>query len=458
MTTHNNKQLTALLGVFASLATLLASCGGFEKVDDPVARHLVLITVDTWRGDHFLQSRANQRLTPYLEEFAKHSIVYSQASSVSNCTSPGVAGILTGMLPQHTGVIANSHFFPDQVPALASTLSRNGFVTAAFISNPVLNKRYGFGRGFDTYRMLRGGKPKRKAPAALITTFALAWIDQHDATDERLFLWLHYLEPHGPYDPPPATLELFPKEAFEAPRQIPLRSVGDQRGLGAVPYYQQSTSAEYPHDGREYLSRYAAEIRSLDHDLNELFGGLEERGISQDAVLVLTSDHGEALAGDHGYFFSHGDLLTEDQTHVPLMLSYPGCAGGTVSDRPVSTMDIAPTVLNLLGVPTESKLDGRDLLSVRAESVPRTVATQAPKQISIRRGSWKLAWHQEGTLRLFHIDSDPNELQDVAKKNPKVVAELRAELNRLRTTKPLAHPPHRQVNLVQEARPIIPGQ
>ncbi|MGE4606061.1 MAG: sulfatase-like hydrolase/transferase [Myxococcota bacterium] len=225
-----------------------------------------------------------------------------------------------------------------------------------------------------------------------------------------------------------------------------------------MPYYQQSTSAEYPHDGREYLSRYAAEVRSLDHDLNELFGGLEERGISQDAVLVLTSDHGEALAGDHGYFFSHGDLLTEDQTHVPLMLSYPGCAGGTVSDRPVSTMDIAPTVLNLLGVPTESKLDGRDLLSVRAESVPRTVATQAPKQISIRRGSWKLAWHQEGTLRLFHIDSDPNELQDVAKKNPKVVAELRAELNRLRTTKPLAHPPHRQVNLVQGARPIIPGQ
>ncbi len=234
MTTHNNARLAALLGVFASLATLLASCGGTEKLIDPVARHLVLITVDTWRGDHFLQSRADHRLTPYLDEFAKKSIVYSKASSVSNCTSPGVAGILTGLLPQRTGVINNAHFFPEEVPALASTLSRNGFVTVAFISNPVLNKRYGFGRGFDTYRVLRRAKPQHKARAPQITKYALTWLDRREATDERVFLWLHYLEPHGPYEPPPETLELFPKEAFEAPRQIPLRSAHSVKTLSSL--------------------------------------------------------------------------------------------------------------------------------------------------------------------------------------------------------------------------------
>jgi arylsulfatase len=387
------------LGVLL-LAGPAAGCGREAEH----ARGLVLVTVDTYRADHFLEERAGQALTPHLAEFAARAERFASAHSVSNCTTPGTAGILTGLLPRRSGVVSNLNVLPGRLASLATRLRAAGFRTGAVVSNPVLRPGTGFENGFDQYRFLRSDEEDRpgKPRAARVNAAALEWLDAL-ASGARFFLWVHYMEPHGPYDPRPELRELFPREAFEAPRDVPLHD--DNGGLGGIPRYQQKPiPTDRVRDAREYLSRYAGEVRALDADLGDFLGELDERGLLAASVVVLTADHGEALAGDAGYFFSHDNGLTQDQIHVPLLLAYPGCMPGAVHERAVSTVDVLPTVLPLLGLEATGELDGLDLL----QDVEREAVSQIATATAVRSGPWTLVWSGGGEAELFDLSGgDP---------------------------------------------------
>lgn len=385
------------LGWVAVLASaiLAVACGG--KAGG--ARNLILITVDTYRADHFLEERAGQALTPRLAAFAARAERFLNAQSVSNCTTPGVAGILTGLLPRRSGVVGNKHVLPSTLPDLATRLRAAGFRTAAVVSNPVLRPGTGFENGFGEYRFLRSEEETRpgKPRAARVNEAALDWLDALPG-DERFFLWAHYMEPHGPYAPEPELRALFPREAFEAPHDVPL--LDDDSGLGGIPRYQQrGVPPDVAQDARDYLARYAGEVRALDADLGDFLAELEERGLLAASVVVLTSDHGEALAGDAGYFFSHDNGLTQDQIHVPLLLAFPGCTAGAVHAEPVSTVDIVPTVLRLLAVEMPGEVDGVDLARVDRPAVVSQIASAT----AVRSGSWKLIRSAGGGAELFDL-------------------------------------------------------
>jgi len=422
------------------LAVLLAVglVAGCRRQPDR-ARNLILITVDTYRADHLLEERAGRALTPRLATFAARAERFMNAHSVSNCTTPGVAGILTGLLPRRSGVFSNKQLLPARLPNLATWLRAAGFRTAAVVSNPVLRPGTGFESGFEEYRFLRSEEKARpgKPRAARVNEAALDWLAALPE-GERFFLWAHYMEPHGPYDPRPELRELFPREAFEGQRDVPL--LDDDSGLGGIPLYQQrSVSAEVIRDARDYLSRYAGEVRALDADLGDFLAELEERGLLSSSVVVLTSDHGEALVDDAGYFFSHDNGLTQDQIHVPLLLAFPSCTGGAVHDEPVSTVDIVPTVLRLLGTGMPGELDGVDL----AQDVRPGVVSQIASETAVRSGAWKLIRSVGGGAELVDLSRGDPGLSSGEDAPPAVRRRLEEMLREVEKRPPLESPVER---------------
>ena len=422
----NPLRVTFPIAASLLLASFVLGCGNERSGSGPEVRNLILISVDTWRADHFLTARSGTPLTPELAAFAERSLVFSDATSVGNATSPGVAGIFTGLLPHRSGVVVNSHVLPDTLPTLATVLDREGFRTAAFVANPVLDVGYGFERGFDHYESVRPGPGANKARADALSHRAVDWLEAHAGPD-RVFLWLHYMEPHGPYRPPPEQRALFALDGFGAPRNRNLLPPGDNSGQGGIPHYQWGYLAPAPVDARDYLGRYAGEVRFADQEIGRLLQHVERKGFLDESVVVLTSDHGEALDDDNGFFFSHGNELTQDQVHVPLLIYYPGCEGGRGVGRPVSTVDILPTVLGLLGVSEPVDIDGVDLLRERAS----TVMSLTRQEVALREGPWKLRMQKGGGYRLVNLRRAPRASEGAPLESTKRIRALRARLHKL---------------------------
>jgi arylsulfatase A-like enzyme len=437
-------------GLALALALLVLAGGTPGCAQEPAlarAQNLFLITADTWRGDHLLGERAGQPLTPELDAFSSRSLRFTTASSVSTETSPGVAGILTGLFPHRAGVIYNLHILPATVPTLASVLRKAGFATAAWVANPVIRSDFGFGRGFGDFEFLHRRPPQHKARAEELSRRAREWL-QEQSGEQRVFAWLHYMDPHGPYEPPAEQRALFPVEAFDAQPKIALLPEGNDTGHGGIPYYQRHGEPDASRDGRDYLARYAAEVRYLDGEIGRFLSHLDAQGWLENSIVVVTSDHGEALAGDHGYYFSHGNDLTQDQIHVPLLLYYPGCRGGQALTHPVSTVDIVPTVMSLLDLPALADVDGASLLSAEE----RPLMSETLYEVSVREGAWKLRQRKEsGALRLVNLDTDPAEASNRLDREAERARTLERRLQDLQSRKKLGTPISR-VDLSEDHR------
>jgi arylsulfatase A-like enzyme len=243
------------------------------------------------------------------------------------------------------------------------------------------------------------------------------------------------MEPHGPYDPPDAQRQLFLPGAFGARRELALQPKGKNSGRGGIPHYQWSRIPEAPTDARDYLARYAAEVRYLDQQVGWLLTQARRAGLLDDTAFVISSDHGEALDGDHGHYFSHDNGLTQDQIHVPLLLYYPGCEGGRVLSDPVSTTDIVPTALARLGLPVIDGIDGRDLLG----EGERVVASETPREIALREGVWKLRrYKRRNSSELVDLRADPSERRNQLKQQPDRVHHLEERLREIQLRPKLA--------------------
>jgi arylsulfatase len=413
---------------------------GAETSDAAPARNFVLITVDTWRGDHFDRNREDNDLTPRLARFASKALTFEDASSVATETSPGIAAILTGIYPLRSGVIDNGATLTKRIPTMASTLAEHGFETAAVVANPVLDARYGFGAGFAHYDLISTTRRHLNGRATHVTEAALKWLEGVPK-DRRFFLWLHYMDPHGPYEPPEDLLSAVPLERFGKRRTVPLLAARNNSGFHGIPYYQHGVIENPSSDVRDYLARYAAEVRSMDGGLGSFLESLERLNLLGSTVVIVTSDHGEALEDDHGFYFSHSHELTQDQIHVPLLLRYPGGPEGSVVRRPVSTVDVTPTALGLLGIAPASQLDGGNLLDPDS----RSVMAQRALGAIYREGNWKLWWHQKTGLRLFDIGADPGERKDLSgvevDRAAKMKASMLEALERERLADPLRRAP-----------------
>jgi arylsulfatase A-like enzyme len=363
MTLH--RSLAGCIAVSLIVAAL--GCGQRPK-------HLVLITVDTLRADRIGVYGYPEARTPAIDALAHESIRFDRAYSHASLTKPAVASLLTGKLADEHGVYHNQGKLNPEVRTLAELLSDQGFATAAFIGNYILRRGHGLERGFASYTTefisMELKRPIPENPAAALVDDALEWAAEQ-APDQRLFLWLHFLEPHGPYTP----------SDFDRPPIIPgeatLPESRSQSGRDAIPRYQ------WLGHGRlsEYLLRYDGEIADVDRHVETLLQGLRENGILDDSVVVFTSDHGEAF-GEDGLYCAHGEGLDEVQLRVPLLLRIPGESPAVREDR-VRLIDVMPTLLESLGLESAG-LPGETVLRDRGD---RRLVSQS---VNFRQGrAWR---------------------------------------------------------------------
>lgn len=368
-------------GPILALLGLLASCGG----DEPAPRLLLLVSVDTLRADRLGAYGSDRDLTPRLDALARESQVFRAAYAPTSHTLPSVAALLTGHYPEQLGIWSNESVLMPGVDTTARGFRAAGWNTAAVVSNWVLRRETGLDAGFqhfdDSLPQLETTRPMPERLAPDTTDAALRALDAClPGPDARCFLWVHYQDPHGPYTPPPALRErALPRELAEpdASRELPV--LDGPFGPGGLPEYQFL-------DGRRdvafYRAGYAGEIAHLDAELGRLLDGLRERRLLERSVVAFTADHGEAL-GEDDYWFSHGELLTDPQVRVPLLLRVPGLPPA-VRDDLVSLVDLRATLDRLvLGAAPDPARPGRDLLAEGAErgtSTPYLAALRGADQ------------------------------------------------------------------------------
>jgi len=308
-------------------------------------QNIVLLTVDALRSDHVSAFEDQTSITPNIDSFANSNIACSHAFSVSSHTREAVPSLLSGQYPNE----AVSDDYALATRTVAEILSDNGFATGAFHSNPYVSRAYGYGNEFDTFsddlylgqhrflalaqRAFDKIRGRNYARGTEINRDAIKWFF---STKSPKFLWCHYMDVHGPYEPPEQYLD----------------GAQDKQALkNAQSLYNQAVDepASISDEERQLLQRlYQGEVRCTDDFIGDFLAELRSLDALDETLVIISADHGEAF-GEHGYY-SHPRKLHDELIDVPLIISGP--SKGTV-DTPVSTIDIVPTILD--GADVDSK-------------------------------------------------------------------------------------------------------
>jgi len=408
--------LILLLCVVAAAAGAAGDRGSAGPgAGDAQRPNLVLIYIDTLRRDNLSCYGRELVTSPVIDRLAAGSVQFSNATSPASHTVPAVCSVMTCRYPQPGGLSRGEPFqISADRPTLAALLRASGYRTAAFIGNYVLGRDYDtrIWQGFEVFddrfpqRESERRIPEREAGS--LGRAAVSWLRANG--EQRFFLWLHFQDPHGPYQPPGGTAVTGSLEHYGPPRTVPL--AGDNFSRGGIPAYQRLGGATDP---RLYLAGYDGEIAYADRNVGLVLAWLRRLDLERNTVVALLSDHGEAMEDDHGWFFSHGHDLTEDQVRVPLLIRIPGTGGGRVVTREVSTLDLFPTLLRVAGVEIPQGLPGRDLLAAPdALSTDGLVLSFTGGGIrAARSGPYKLI-QRGGKAFLYNTDLDPGETTNLS--------------------------------------------
>jgi arylsulfatase len=351
------------LGRILAYLALVLACGSA-----PESSHVVIVVIDTLRADRLGVERDGRSLTPFLDSLSDRAVVYRNAYAPSPWTNPSVASLLTSRFPSQHGIVWFDTVLSESEETLAEVLRKHGYATAGFVANPLLRAKYGFGQGFDVLRTLgarRGadGKAEVYASAEKVNEAALSWLDGLRGVGGDVppfLLYVHYMEPHYPFDPSPSDLD---RVLGGRPRPALGRINEALRNQDSVPIDEGILQS--------VLDVYDAEVVGVDAWLESLFLSLEQRGLLSDAIVVVTADHGEEFL-EHGYV-GHHQALYEESIRVPLLVLAPEMEGPAVVTTAVSLLDVAPTVLDLAGIASPESFEGRSLLP-GASSLGRTSA------------------------------------------------------------------------------------
>lgn len=385
----------------------LAGCGGGEGARLEFSHAaVVLVSVDTLRSDRLPSYGSTRIETPTLSAFEKEAVLFERAYSNYPLTLPSHTSMLSGLLPPQHGVRDNTGytFAAENHPFLPAELKKAGYATGAFVSAYVLDRAGGLSASFDRYDDAIEIRPDLplgglQRPGLETLEHALAWVDQ--VKGKPFFLFFHIYEPHAPYTPP----EPFARQGGDA---------------------------------------YDGEVAFADHIVGELFAGLKRRSLYDPSIIFVVSDHGEGL-GDHGEQ-EHGIFLYRESLQVPLFLKLPGGArGGSRVRAPAQLVDVAPTVLSLLGKPVPAGMTGKPLLELADQPEERRIYSETfyPR---LHMGWSELASLIAGDFHyidapepeLYHLGRDPAERTSLLGEERRVFGTLRDAIRPVKS--PLAAP------------------
>ncbi len=405
------------LAVYPPSSARLASLECPARAPQRLGPNIILIVLDTVRADHLSVYGYPRDTTPGLRDSARGGTLYRNAFATSDVTLTSHASLFTGLygiehgarLPQPAEVAAAGFGYPlaDRFTTLAEIVTRAGYVTAAIVANSAyLSPAYNLHQGFAYYENLYPTRAFQRSfflreplriilsrlteratvsnaiysPACNVTQRAVTILDRIKAARRPFFLFLNYMDAHWPYLPPAPYNRLFGGPNHEV--------LGN---YWSVQKQVNSLQRNLTITEREFLvSQYDGGIAYLDSQLQILFRSLRERQVYDNSLIVITSDHGEAL-GERN-FLGHPMSVYQDQLRVPLIIKYPQQKTPVVDDTPASLVDIMPTVLAVLRLKSPEWLSGRNLLD-SSSRVGRALLGESyphPGAVSVIRGS--VAW------------------------------------------------------------------
>ncbi len=360
---------------------------------------MLLVTIDTLRADRVGCYGDAQAATPTLDGLAARGVRFATAVTHVPLTGPAHASILTGRSPLGHGFRENAGFvLPAQARSGAEDFRQVGYRTAAFVSAFPLDRRFGFDHGFETYddHLPKGSDPRRtpyvERFADGTTDAALRWLAAPRSA-APFFLWVHYYDPHAPYEPPAAFAERF-------------------RGA--------------PYDG---------EVAFADQQLGRLLAALDRQGALARTIVLAMADHGEGL-GEHGEG-THGLFLYDSTLRIPLIVAGPGIDAGRVASTVARGMDVLPTLLELAGLARRQELEGRSLrpaIEGREMSDAPTYAETIYPQREFGWAplfAWRTASHkliEAPKPELYDLAQDPGETTNRAAKDAVRFAQMQQRL------------------------------
>jgi arylsulfatase A-like enzyme len=370
-----------------------ASPPAVKASEIPDVDGVVVILVDTLRADAARAFNTRSKVeTPTMERLAGESLVFEDATAHANYTKPSVASILTGVYPHETGALSHKGVLQAGTRMVTQMLEASGVETVGLFSNRFLTSRFGFMRGWDTdvhvnaYKACMNGDIVADASEELLE----AWKPQGP-----FLLYIHLMDPHAPYDPPTSYEVKYVGRRVLKGRIIPKSTSSFITNL-------RRGKVEPPDDGELKILKglYNGDVASLDEVLGRVVAGLEQEGILDRALLVVTSDHGEEFM-EHGWL-GHGTNIHPELTHIPLLLRFPG--GGPSGTIPglVGHVDLVPTILDALGRQAPDGLDGLSLLERITEpgdpgSPPAHLLEHWNGTYGLRLGQWMLLAHRKST-------------------------------------------------------------
>ncbi len=447
-----------------------------------VAPDVLLITIDALAAEDAAVCGDGPTLMPRLRQFAAHATCFSGAYSTSNFTTPGTTSIETGVLPwTHWAVqIVGKTARPFQPHTMAHALLDAGYSTHSINANILASPRHhSTDQAYDTEHISDALSVSLKPAVALasfpdtslpfwavsivplLNTLDMYLLGERYPYDPQFtygavpsileaappgkprFLWAHTLPPHDPYLPPSSTkYRLLP--SGELDRWSEFRSMG--------PY-----SVEQQPLIDKHRLRYRESIMGADEALGRLLDTLERSGQLTNAIIIVTSDHGESF--ERGFMGHTGDLIHNAELRVPMVIKLPGQVAGRVVDTPVSLADLAPTVLELVGAAPLPHAEGRSLkpallgeplaaMPVFAMAMERQSRFDpiAKGHYTVIDGKYKLVMHlAERRSQLYDLNADPHELTDLSTREPEVAARLDALL-------------HERLALAEAARKALIGR
>ncbi|MGH0028176.1 MAG: sulfatase, partial [Myxococcota bacterium] len=314
-------------------------------------RNLVIVSLDTLRAPSVGSYGYGRETSPYLDSLAERGALFEGAITTSVTTGPSHMSLFTGLYPVNHGLSTGLEYKAEPVSTLARVLRAAGYQTTAFTENGYIVRARGFGDGFSEYTENKAILRKR-GPGEVRVTFGQAqrWLEAPGRAREPFHLFIHTYEVHSPFRPPKEYAALFRDDDHPGPEDPALRRQRDN---------------------------YDREIRYVDDKLRELVGTLEERGLMERTLLVITADHGEEFH-EHGRY-QHGGAVFDETLRVPLLFLGPDVPPGRHAGQ-VSLIDVLPTVIDYLDVEETAQRDGVSLLPViRGETdvAPRTLFAEA---------------------------------------------------------------------------------
>jgi arylsulfatase A-like enzyme len=398
--------------------------------------NVILIISDALRPDHLGCYGYGRETSPVMDSLAKEGVLFKHCYSATPYTKSSVASILTSLYQSMHGMILERHVLPESLTTLADILRENGYVTSAYVANPLILAKYNYDQGFDFFQDNRlPGEGKLyyiafefldsivfKFMSLVKKDFRRPPIDKKKSDNikviswlakfrrQNFFMYIHYIDPHYPYSPPEPYDKMFPYPA------------GDKK--------------------LEWISLYDGEIRFVNEYLGEFFERLKSWQIYDNTLIIITADHGEAF-GEHN-FYDHANTLYQEEIKVPLIIKFDhSLPQGKVIESQVKSIDIMPTILDVLDISYSGDMEGKSLLPLIKNDkedksrdyifVEKDNVDPFEKAI-IKNNEWKLIFAgdksaskdimRKGHLELYNLKADPGESRNLVTQEQEILKEM----------------------------------